>query len=163
LKKLTLLLSVLSLNCLAEDNIQETQYSVGVGMGALYSGIGANFSLVSESDMKYISAGCTKYSSLNGAACGFGVGWIKTDLFDLNSNKHGLGVYASQVDHENRGTLENNHYRFHDNDVYGVGISYTYFMNGIDHSGTTLGVSFHATNAEFEGKYGGFFQIGYQF
>ncbi|WP_231907350.1 hypothetical protein [Colwellia sp. PAMC 20917] len=74
MKKLILLLSVLSLNCIAEDIQLETKYSVGVGLGALYSGIGANFSLISENDMKYISGGCVEYSTRYGAGCGFGLG-----------------------------------------------------------------------------------------
>tara|TARA_R110001583_G_scaffold39399_6_gene126249 strand:- start:5517 stop:6005 length:489 start_codon:yes stop_codon:yes gene_type:complete len=162
LKKLALLLSALSLNCVAEDSNKEKEYSVGVGMGALYSGIGANFSFISKNDMKYISAGCTEYSSLSGYSCGFGAGWIKTDLFDFNSNKHGFGVYASLVGHETYATL-NDQYSINDNDIYGAGVSYTYFMNGIDQSGTTFGLSIHATNADFEGRYGAFFQVGYQF
>jgi hypothetical protein len=36
-------------------------------------------------------------------------------------------------------------------------------MKGIDKSGITFGVSIHATNADFEDSYGGFFQVGYQF
>jgi len=52
---------------------------------------------------------------------------------------------------------------FHDDDIYGAGISYTYFMNGINQSGTTFGASIHATNASVESKYGGFLQVGYQF
>ncbi len=47
--------------------------------------------------------------------------------------------------------------------TYGAGLSYTYFMNGINKSGTTFGVSIHATNSDFEDSYGGFFQVGYQF
>ena len=97
MKKLALLLPLLSLNCIAEESDQDKNYSVGLGMGAMYSGIGTNFSLVSENDLKYISAGCTEYSSATKASCGFGIGWIKTDLFGSKSNKHGLGIYATLI------------------------------------------------------------------
>lgn len=167
MKKLVLLLSALSLSCAAEDTIQEKKYSIGVGKGALYSGIGANLSFVSQSDMKYISAGCTEYSSFSGASCGFGAGWIKTDLFDFDSNKHGFGIYATLVGKEHYSSYKTTDngvkYYQHENDVYGVGVSYTYFMNGIDHSGFIFGASIHATNADYDGKYGGFLQAGYQF
>ena len=167
MKKLALLLPLLSLSCFAEENGQNKNYSVGIGMGAMYSGIGANISFISKNDLKYISAGCTEYSSLTGSSCGFGAGWIKTDLFDFNSNKHGFGVYVSSVGKESSysytSTSNGVEYYRHENNIYGVGVSYTYFMNGIDHSGTTFGISVHATNADFESSYGGFFQVGYQF
>ncbi len=167
MKKLALLLPLISLNCFADENNQDKDYSIGLGLGAMYGGIGTNLSFVSENDLKYISAGCVEYSSSNGSTCGFGAGWIKTDLFGSNSNKHGLGVYVSIVGNESYSsyttTTEGVEYYNHESDVYGAGVSYTYFMNGINKSGTTFCVSIHATNADFEDSYGGFFQVGYQF
>ena len=163
MKKLALLLSVLSLTSSAQVNKSENQYSAGFGIGSIYSGLGANFSLVSKNDMKYISAGCVEYSSFNGATCGFGAGWIKTDFFDFDSNKHGFGIYASLVGRERYASFKNNQYTHNNNEVYGVGVNYSYFMNGINHAGTTFGISIHATNAEIGSRYGGFLQAGYQF
>jgi hypothetical protein len=104
-----------SFSCFAEENSQTENYSIGIGMGAMYSGIGANVAVVSKNDFKYMSAGCNAYSSANGSECDFSIGWVTTDLFDFATNNHSFGI------------------------------------------------SFHATNAEFEGKGGGFFQLGYQF
>ena len=167
MKKLALLLPILSLNCFAENDMQDNNYSVGLGIGAMYTGIGANFSLVSKNDLKYISAGCVEYSSRTKGTCGLGLGWIKTDLFGANSNKHGFGVYVSLVGSESyvsyTSSSAGDKSFIHDSDIYGAGVSYTYFMNGIDKSGTTFGLSIHATNADFEDSYGGFFQVGYQF
>ncbi|MBD3586724.1 hypothetical protein HHX48_13330 [Salinimonas sp. HHU 13199] len=53
-------------------------------------------------------------------------------------------------------------YDFEEKDVYGLGVSYTYFMNGINKSGTTAGVSFHATNSDYDNKEI-WLQLGYQF
>tara|TARA_B100000809_G_scaffold258723_1_gene302402 strand:+ start:680 stop:1159 length:480 start_codon:yes stop_codon:yes gene_type:complete len=159
LKKLALLLPLLSLNCFAEESDQDKNYSIGLGIGAMYSGIGTNFSFVSENDLKYISAGCTEYSSATDAACGFGVGWIKTDLFGSKSNKHGFGIYATLIGKERPPSS----IVYDVQDYYGAGVSYTYFTNGINQSGVTFGASIHATNAEYDGRYGAFFQIGYQF
>jgi len=160
LKKFILLLSLLPLSCLAAEESQTKNYSIGVGIGAMYSGIGANFSFVSENDLKFISAGCTAYGSTNGAECGVGIGWIKTDLFGADSNKHGFGIYGGSLGKEHRSPYPS---VFEEYDIYGAGVSYTYFMNGINKSGTTFGVSIHATNAQFEDNIGGFFQVGYQF
>lgn len=164
MNKFVLLLSVLSLSSVAEGINPEKKYSFGVGKGALYSGIGVNFSFVSKSDLKYISTGCTEYSSINGASCGFGVGWIKTDLFDFDNNNHGIGIYATLVGKEyesisDYGVLHHNQER----DVYALGLSYNYFMNGINHSGFVFGASMHVTNAKYDGRYGAFLQAGYQF
>jgi hypothetical protein len=162
-----LLLSLISLNCFADENSPNKDYSIGLGLGAMYSGIGTNLSFVSEHDLKYISVGCISYTTYSGATCGFGAGWIRTDLLGANSNKHGFGVYVSLVGHESytsdTTTTQGVEYYDHDRDIYGAGVSYTYFMNGINKSGTTFGVSVHVTNAEFEDRYGGFFQVGYQF
>jgi len=163
LKKLLLLLPIISLNCLAGENVQNKTYSIGLGLGAMYSGVGANFSFVSQNDLKYISAGCTAYGSINGAECGFGVGWVKTDLFDFDNYNHGFGIYAGILGQENYATFDSNQYSYHEDNIYGVGVSYTYFMNGIDKSGVNFGISIHGTNAEYDDNYGGFFQVGYQF
>lgn len=166
MKKLALLLPFLSLNCFAEET-QDKDFSIGIGIGSMYTGIGANLSLLSEHDLKYIAVGCVEYSSRFGSTCGFGAGWIKTDLFDFDSNKHGFGVYISLVGHESyvsyTSTTEGVETHLHDDDVYGAGISYTYFMNGINQSGATFGASVHATNASAKSEYGGFLQVGYQF
>tara|TARA_R110001592_G_scaffold3562_1_gene20517 strand:+ start:77 stop:541 length:465 start_codon:yes stop_codon:yes gene_type:complete len=154
---------MLSLSCFAEETSQTKNYSVGLGMGAMYSGIGANIALVSKNDFKYISAGCTRYDSTNGAECGFGVGWVTADLFDFETNNHGFGIYATMLGKERFATFENHQYSFYENNYYGAGVSYTYFVNGIDQSGVTFGISIHATNAENDGRFGSFFQIGYQF
>ncbi len=167
MKTFILLLSVISINCFAAENSKDKRYSIGLGYGAMYSGVGTNLSFISKNDLKYISLGCVEYSSSNGSVCGFGGGWIKTDLFGANSNKHGVGVYVSLVDNESytsyTSTTEGVEYRRHESNVYGAGLSYTYFMSGIDKAGTTFGVAVHATNADHEESWGGFVQIGYQF
>ena len=167
MKKLFLLLPLISLNCFAAESKQDKAYSIGLGVGAMYSGIGTNLSFLSENDLKYISLGCVEHSANNGTICGFGAGWIKTDLFGTNANKHGLGVYVSIVGNESyasyTSTTQGEEYYAHNSDTYGAGVSYTYFMNGINKSGTALGISLHATNADFDNSYGVFFQVGYQF
>lgn len=161
MKKLVLVLSIISGSLIAQESTFDSQYSVGVGMGAAYSGLGANFALLSNTDMKYVSVGCVEYSSRYGSTCGLGIGWIVTDLFDSDSNKHGLGVYATKAGHEVYATTEN--FNIKENEYYGAGVSYTYFMNGINKPGLNFGISAHATNAKHEEKINGFLQVGYQF
>ncbi len=163
MKKLVPLILISSFNSFAEQRDQEQEYSIGLGLGAMYSGIGANFSLVSKTDLKYISVGCTAYGSANGAECGFAAGWVTTGLFDLEINNHGFGVYAGILGRESYVTFEDNNYLYHENNYYGVGLSYNYFVNGIDKSGLTFGISIHTTNAKNDSRFGSFFQIGYQF
>jgi hypothetical protein len=129
----------------------------------MYSGLGGNASLASDRDMKYISFGCNEYSSSNGSSCGLGLGWIKTDLFNSDSNKHGFGVYVSKVGQERQVSIVNGTFRNDEQDVYGLGLSYTYFNSGIDSAGFNYGLSIHGTNADNENRVSGFFQIGYQF
>lgn len=163
MKKILLLLSLISISAVADEQAADKQYSVGVGVGSAYSGIGANVALVSKNDMKYISAGCVGYSSNRGSTCGLGAGWIVTDLFSSNSNKHGLGAYITKAGSENHAIRENGNFTIDDSAYYGAGVSYTYFMSGIDKPGFTFGISLHATNADYDGLVGGFLQVGYQF
>jgi hypothetical protein len=163
LKKLVLVLSFISGSLIAQESTVDSQYSVGVGAGAAYSGLGVNFALVSDSDMKYISVGCVEDSSIYGSTCGIGAGWIVTDLFNSNSNKHGLGVYVTKAGSERYAYLDDNGFNFDEKQYYGAGISYNYFMNGINKSGFNFGISAHGTNAKYDEKINGFLQVGYQF
>lgn len=163
MKKLVLLLSLISISEVAVANDTDKKFSVGVGMGAAYSGLGANLALLSDRDMKYISAGCVEYSSRFGSTCGFGLGWIVTDLFNSKSNRHGWGIYVTKAGHESNFVFDGNIARFNEKEYYGAGVSYTYFMNSINKSGLNFGISAHATNAKYDEKVNGFLQVGYQF
>ncbi|ALO35052.1 hypothetical protein CMT41_10245 [Colwellia sp. MT41] len=63
-------------------------FTFGIGLGSLYSGIGVNTGMQSNVDLKYISAGCVSYSS-QGSTCAMGIGWVKTDIFGF---KHQIMV-----------------------------------------------------------------------
>lgn len=165
---MTMGLLLLSLSAVVTADEQSNRFSAGLGIGSVFSGLGANVAYVSQTDMKYLSAGCVKYGSFYGATCGFGAGWIKTDLFDIDSDKHGFGVYTSIVDEEHTQSLtfynDGSVKAFdHHSDIYGLGLSYTYFSNGISRPGFHYGISVHGSNAEYNDKVGGFLQIGYQF
>jgi len=143
-------ISLSTLSAQAEDS-----YSVGLGMGTLYSGVGVNVAMLSKHDMKYISGGCLSYSSFGGVTCGAGIGWIKTDLFDANSDNHGFGLYLGAVGTERR--------RFEDKALYGAGIGYHYFFRGIANSGGHIGVSVTHGRGKSENGSGVIFEFGYQF
>jgi len=164
LNKFALIFSFFSVSTLASDVIDENSLSFAVGAGAPYAGLGGHVAKVSDTDMKYLSLGCIQYSSLMGSACGLGAGWMVTDLFDATSNKHGFGVYALQNAGEeiaSRGEGVFAEYQFQRYSA--LGLNYTYFSNGINQSGFTFGLSIHATNADYDEKINGMFQIGYQF
>ena len=137
----------------------EGSYSFGLGMGTSYSGLGVNVSQVSKNDMKYFSAGCVSYSSVFGSTCGVGVGWIKTDLFQTDSDKHGLGAYLGVVGRKRGGRSLNSD----DEPSYGAGVGYHYFFNGIGRSGANVGFSLVASDTEDDSDHGVILQIGYQF
>ena len=58
--------------------------SFGLGVGALYNGLGGNFALIKADDLKYISVGCSEFtsSSIDGTfvTCGVGIGWLKSNI-----------------------------------------------------------------------------------
>ncbi|MEP0354613.1 hypothetical protein [Paraglaciecola sp.] len=141
---------VFSVNSVADE------FSFGLGAGSLYSGLGANIAMRSDTDLKYLSAGCISYSDRGGSSCGVGAGWVTTDLFDFQNSQHGLGAYVGVV-----GT-ESTIFR-KDEAIYGAGFGYHYFFNGIGISGANAGFSFVVGDAKSGTHTGLMAQIGYQF
>jgi hypothetical protein len=86
---------VISSQTLANDN-----FTFGLGVGTFYSGLGINAGIQSKTDLKYISAGCVSYSSIYDETFGVGVGWVKTDIFDFQTPKHGASFYVGIVESE---------------------------------------------------------------
>jgi len=131
------------------------KFTFGAGVGSFNSGIGINAGIQSETDLKYVSLGCVSYSSLNGETCGAGIGWVTTTLFDSNNTKHGTSLYLGIVGSENN---------YFDNDpIYGLGLGYHYFLNGISNSGLNIGFSLVAGSKNSGTDIGGMLQAGYQF
>lgn len=135
----------------------DTKYSIGMGLSnTMYSGLGFNLALLSKNDMKYISYGFKSYQSHNGAFFAYGLGWVRTDLISSESNKHGLGLFLGLVDEEYYDSRKSDN-------VYGYGLTYNYFFNTLEKSGTNIGLSF--VNYDYSGKNKAVlsFAIGYQF
>jgi hypothetical protein len=149
---------------LSQQATVEPSFALSIGIGSIYNGIGGNVAYVSEQDMKYVSYGCTEITTDNKLSeCGFGIGWIRTDLFNADTNKHGIGIYLSQVDEEFTFNI-NNPKNFHKQNILALGLSYTYFHNGINNSGFNAGFSVDVNNGDGrKSRYGSFLQVGYQF
>ena len=141
---------VISSSTLANDN-----FTFGIGAGSFYSGLGVNAGIQSKTDLKYISVGCVSYSSIYGETCGVGIGWVKTNIFEFQTAKHGASLYVGVVGSE---------YDNFDHDaIYGTGLGYHYFFNGINESGVNLGFTIVVGNQNDGIGMGGRFQVGYQF
>ena len=154
-KTLLLPLALLtSFQVLAEE--EQSDFTFGVGLGSLYSGLGANFGVRTDTDFKYVSAGCMAYSTLYGEACGVGVGWVNTDTFDFQTSNHGIGYYLGIVGSERE-------YYSDYKPVYGAGLGYHYFFNGINNSGFNVGVTGVVGVDHNSIGFGTLLQIGYQF
>ena len=151
-KLFSLLLLLVSFTNSANENI-----SFGIGAGTNYTGLGANIGLKSPTDYKFISTGCLSYGSQSNLTCGVGVGWISTDLFEIQSKYHGLGLYIGAVN------TEKNSSNTDEEAVYGGAITYNYFFNGISNPGANFGVALNAGDENDGVKFGVMLQIGYQF
>lgn len=141
---------VLSAQTTAKDS-----FTFGLGAGAFYSGVGVNAGIQSKSDLKYVSAGCVSYSSIYGSTCGIGVGWVKTDIFDFQTPKHGASLYL--------GIVGNEYDNFDHQAVYGAGLGYHYFLRGIGNAGFNFGLTLVAGNEKDGVGVGALLQAGYQF
>jgi hypothetical protein len=108
--------------------------SFGLGVGALYNGLGGNFALITEDDLKYISVGCSEFmsSSLDGThvTCGIGIGWLRSDILTRNNSKHGLGLNIV-LDYD----------QFHSKVEPSIRLPYVFFFRGLDRRGWNLGVA----------------------
>lgn len=153
----------------------EEKFSFGAGIGAMYSGLGINIGLKTDRQLKYLSLGCLAYSHTRAGdvderdlACGAGVGIIRTDLFAVENNKHGFGLHIGAV-----GAAKENDpkviYRpgsmtsvYGVKPVYGVGVSYVYFWNGLSAPGLNLGIT-PAIGFDSGARGNLLLQIGYQF
>lgn len=150
-KLAVLCISTLFLNAsvLAENN-----FTAGIGLGSLYGGLGINVGLHSETDFKYVSAGCVSVSS-SGESCGFGIGYMTTSLINSDSKKHATNFYAGIV-----GTQRD---YYEDKALYGIGLGYSFFFRGIDKSGGNVGFTILGAEKNDELEMGAMVQFGYQF
>jgi len=131
--------------------------SFGLGMGALYNGLGVNAAFMQGPDLKYVSLGCVSlaYSSNSGASsnCGVGAGWMRSDILS-NNGRHGLGVHL--------GVTYNSHDDRDEVEVF-VGIPYAYFFKGMTAAGWHAGLTpvLGRRDGDLEG--GLLLNLGYQF
>lgn len=164
MRKALTLFMLFSGSTFAVETPSNNDLQFGVGLGAQYAGLGANVSFVSESDAKYIALGCVQFRpDYNDATCGASIGYINTSWLSEASNKHGLGIHAGIIGSER--TTPNIAFIKHQYDgLYGVGVGYTYFSNGINKQGFTLGASIHQALEDTNGHtHSILFQLGYQF
>ena len=130
--------------------------SFGLGVGALYNGLGGNLALIKADDLKYISVGCSEYmsSSIEGTfvTCGVGIGWLRSDLLTKKNSKHGLGLNIA-LDYDG----------FESKAEPSIRLPYVFFFRGIDRKGWNIGVAplvrWDADGTEL----GVMLEVGYQF
>ncbi len=155
---------------------QFDELSFGIGLGAQYSGLGINISANTETDSKYLSFGCIGFSAYEPERfCGATVGWINTNWISQQTNKHGLGVHLGIVGREQLVTTNVAYSSYYQSDIitsyttdfkslYGIGLGYSYFSNGVNKSGATYGISIHTPlKEEYLGEALILLQVGYQF
>lgn len=134
----------------------DNELSVGVGIGALYSGIGVNAALKGDNHIGYVSAGCIGIGHSDNSGwilpCGIGAGWIWTNLLTNANNRHGIGLYAGPV-----GMNEDDKAR------YGVGITYVYFLQGVKAKGWHFGITPAIGKENGDTKGSLLINAGYQF
>ena len=136
----------------------EGEMSVGVGSGALYSGIGANVGRRGEHTFGYLAAGCSVgYSSGKGwdVPCGVAAGWIWTDLLTKANDRHGLGIYLGPV--STKGPVGDT------KRVYGAGLTYVYFFGDGVAKGWNLGITPTVGKKYGDYRAGLLINVGYQF
>lgn len=130
--------------------------SFGLGVGALYNGLGGNFALIKADDLKYISVGCSEFtsSSLDGTfvTCGVGIGWLKSNILTKKNSKHGLGLNIALDYDQINSKVEPS-----------IRIPYVFFFRGLDRRGWNLGVAPLVRWGTYGTDLGVMLEVGYQF
>jgi hypothetical protein len=138
------------------DSSAADKTSFGLGIGALYNGLGGNFALISADDLKYISAGCSEasHSSADGTnlTCGVGVGWLRSDIVTRKNSKHALGLNIV-LDYD----------QLHSEFEPGIRLPYVFFFRGIDRRGWNIGIAPLVRWDAGGTEVGVMLEIGYQF
>ena len=152
----TALVAVAMVFLLSGASFAADRTSFGLGLGAMYNGVGANVSFLKAEDLKFVALGCTGFghSSIDGTiwTCGISGGWLKSNILTKKNSKHGLGLTVGLgYDSEN-------------SDVEPVlSIPYVFFFKGIVSRGWNLGLA-PFVRWDTEGTdLGAFIQVGYQF
>lgn len=130
--------------------------SFGVGVGALYNGLGGNLALIKADDFRFVSLGCSEFmsSSLDGThvTCGVGIGLLRSDILTKKNSKHGLGLNIS-LDYDG----------FESKLEPSIRLPYVFFFRGLDRRGWNLGVA-PLVRWDADGTdLGVMLEVGYQF
>ena len=137
----------------------DDKISIGIGVGAPYSGLGVNIALITDRDFKYVAVGCLAHydgdGGKSGNACGAGVGWLRSDWIATDSTKHALGIYL--------GPVTSRRYKEEIRTEYGAGITYAYFLSGIEKPGLHLGLTPALYRDKGDTKGSIALHLGYQF
>lgn len=143
--------------------LAESQISVGVGLGSMYSGLGVNVSLYEDNNIKYLSYGCFAFETdTNGnknSACGLGLGFLKSGILS-EGNKHTVGLHFGAIAAK-RSWGQNGDSLL--DTVYGIGIPYAFFPNGLSGKGLNVGITPSIGNYKGDALGKILLQIGYQF
>jgi hypothetical protein len=164
MKKLIPLLLAFPLSVFAEPGNDDPYVTISMGVGMQYGGLGINLTRVSDHDLKYLSVGWLGQNANDDNFIGLTVGWLRTDLFNLDSNRHGFGISLGRIGWEQIDEqVGNGEYIEHDRYVYGVGLDYVYFSKGIGRPGKKYGVSLIRVDSETTPSVGIGFSMGYRF
>jgi len=130
--------------------------SFGLGVGALYNGLGGNLALIKADDFRFVSLGCSEFmsSSLDGTnvTCGVGIGLLRSDILTKKNSKHGLGLNIS-LDYDG----------FESKLEPSIRLPYVFFFRGLDRRGWNLGVA-PLVRWDADGTdLGVMLEVGYQF
>lgn len=108
--------------------------SIGLGMGPLYYGIGANLTIPRKHSYNYLSIGCPEvgYGGDSGWITSCGVGYSIVTAEWSSNRKHGVGI-TTGVAYKQR--------YYGNGPSYSLGVSYGYFFNSIDNAGWNLQIS----------------------
>lgn len=143
--------------------------SFGVGVGALYNGLGVNAAFnYQEGLLPYVSVGCIGAATSGNETrynCGFGAGIINAKWLSPRRLNHGLGFAAGITKDETeqyKGDLDSSEPYTDLTETY-IGVGYTWFSNSINRPGFTVGATPMVIKNKIDHQFHLQLNLGYQF
>lgn len=174
--KRVFLLNIVVLLFFPINELIAKEYTLGVGLGSLYNGLGVNGGVISNGNLTYVSIGCPglSYSSQSDSQegennsskqynnefrtnCGIGLGYIKTGLFPKNG-KHGVGLSFGYSENKTTDKRDNGK-----RSEYYIGAPYHYFFRENTLRGWNLGVTPLLRFIDSKSVAGLMLNLGFQF
>ncbi|RUO26724.1 hypothetical protein CWE09_08495 [Aliidiomarina minuta] len=145
----------------------DATYHPGIGIGAQYSGLGANMTRATDNDLWVVGGGLVRYNSDSGSLFGLTASYHRSDILgDSGEHAIGIGVGPVGVQRSFEYWRQDGWTYYRETDqraVYGGMLMYNYYPRRMSLGGSHIGVSFGYGERDGRSVRGLDINFGYRF